>query len=78
MRFRVRASTFGATRRGTPASGLTIKCTASATLSGPMVSNTRVISRRISAMARVASSGRTAESTRVAGSAGNRAELATT
>ena len=65
-------------KSATQASGSTIKCMALDTLSGLMASSIRVSSRRTSAMAKAASSGRMAESTRVAGSVVNRAELATT
>ena len=77
MRFRAKASTFGATRKSTQANGLTIKCMDTDILSGLMASNIRVNSRKISVMVKVDSFGRMAASTKAAGIEESSLELAT-
>jgi hypothetical protein len=55
--------------------GLTIKCMAGATSSGPMVSNTLASSKRIRDMDRAASSGKMEESTKEVGTRVSSMEL---
>ncbi len=75
MKFRAKVFTFGVTKKSTPANGLTTKCTAMATLSGPMESSIKVNSRKIRGTAKEDLSGETTESTMAVGIVESRAEL---
>ncbi len=78
MRSRAREHTSGVTRRSIKASGSTIRCMDTDTLSGLMANSTKASLKRTSVMVMVNSSGEMGVNTRVVGTVENRAVSDTT